>query len=130
MPIYEYRCADCRRRVSLFHRSFAAAEGDPTCPRCGGTQLRRIISRVAVVRSEESRLDNLADPSMLGDLDENDPKSLARWMRKMSGEVGEEMPPEFDEVIDRLESGQTPEEIEDSMPELGDDLGGGLGDFD
>ncbi|MEJ2732664.1 MAG: zinc ribbon domain-containing protein [Anaerolineae bacterium] len=130
MPIYEYRCADCRRRVSLFHRSFASIEDDPTCPHCGGTRLNRIISRVAVVRSEESRLDDLADPSMLGDLDENDPKSLARWMRKMSGEVGEEMPAEFDEVIDRLESGQSPEEIEESMPELGDDLGGGMGDFD
>ncbi len=130
MPIYEYRCADCRRRVSLFHRSFASIEDQPTCPRCGGTRLSRIISRVAVIRSEESRLDDLADPSTLGDLDENDPKSLARWMRKMSGEVGEEMPPEFDEVIDRLESGQSPEEIEESMPELGEDLGGGLGDFD
>ncbi len=130
MPIYEYRCADCRRRVSLFHRSFASIEDQPTCPRCGGTRLSRIISRVAVIRSEESRLDDLADPSTLGDLDENDPKSLARWMRKMSGEVGEEMPPEFDEVIDRLESGQSPEEIEESMPELGEDLGGGLDDFD
>jgi hypothetical protein len=88
-----------------------------------------LISRVAVIRSEESRMDDLADPSMLGDLDENDPKSMARWMRKMSAETGEEMPPEFDEVIDRLESGQSPEEIEDSMPDLGDSLGGGMDDF-
>jgi len=127
MPIYEYRCGDCRRRVSLFFRSFSDVEEAPTCPRCGGTRLTRLISRVAVVRSEDSRLDDLADPSMLGDLDEDDPKSLARWMRKMSNEVGEEMPQEFDEVIDRLESGQSPEEIESSMPELGEDLGGGLG---
>jgi putative FmdB family regulatory protein len=127
MPIYEYRCGDCRRRVSLFFRSFSDVEEAPTCPRCGGTRLTRLISRVAVVRSEDSRLDDLADPSMLGDLDEDDPKSLARWMRKMSDEVGEEMPQEFDEVIDRLESGQSPEEIESSMPELGEDLGGGLG---
>jgi hypothetical protein len=63
---------------------------------------------------------------MLGDLDENDPKSMARWMRKMSAEVGEEMPSEFDEVIDRLESGQSPEEIEESMPDLGDSPGGGM----
>jgi hypothetical protein len=81
---------------------------------------------VAVVRSEDSRLDDLADPSMLGDLDENDPKSLGRWMRKMGAEAGEDMPQEFDEVIDRLESGQTPEQIEESMPELGDSLGGGM----
>lgn len=126
MPIYEYRCQDCRRRVSLFYRSYAAIEDEPVCPRCGGTSLSRVISRVAVVRSEDGRLDDLADPSMLGDLDENDPKSLGRWMRKMSAEAGEDMPQEFDEVIDRLESGQTPEQIEESMPELGDSLGGGL----
>ncbi|MGD8623812.1 MAG: zinc ribbon domain-containing protein [Anaerolineae bacterium] len=126
MPIYEYRCDDCRRRVSLFFRSFSDVAEAPSCPRCGGTNLHRLISRVAVVRSEDSRLDDLADPSMLDGLDEDDPKSLARWMRKMSDETGEEMPQEFDEVIDRLESGQSPEEIESSMPELGDEMGGGM----
>ena len=130
MPIYEYRCHDCRRRVSLLFRSFDAIDATPTCPRCGGTRLTRLISRVSVLRSEESRMDDLADPSSLGDLDENDPKSLARWMRKMSAESGEEMPGEFDEVMDRLEAGQSPEEIEESMPELGDSLGGGMDDFE
>ena len=130
MPIYEYRCHDCRRRVSLLFRSFDAIDATPTCPRCGGTRLTRLISRVSVLRSEESRMDDLADPSSLGDLDENDPKSLARWMRKMSAESGEEMPGEFDEVVDRLEAGQSPEEIEGSMPELGDSLGGGMDDFE
>ena len=124
MPIYEYRCHDCRRRVNLFYRSYSAIEEEPTCPRCGGKRLTRLISRVAVVRSEESRLDDMADPSMLDGLDEEDPKSLARWMRKMSAEMGEEMPQEFDEVVDRLESGQSPEEIEEALPDLGDDLGG------
>jgi putative FmdB family regulatory protein len=127
MPIYEYRCRDCRRRVSIFFRSFSDIKKDPVCPRCGGTHLTRKISRVSVVRSEDSRLDDLADPSMLDGLDEDDPKSVARWMRKMSTETGEEMPPEFDEVIDRLESGQSPEEIEESMPDLGEGLGGGMG---
>ncbi len=126
MPIYEYRCADCRRRVSLLFRSFDAIDERPVCPRCGGTNLRRLISRVSVVRSEESRLDDLADPAMLDDLDENDPRSIARWMRKMSHEVGEEMPPEFDEVIDRLEAGQSPEEIEEAMPDLGQGFEGDL----
>jgi len=129
VPIYEYHCHDCRRRVSLFFRSYSDIKDEPSCPRCGGTRLSRVISRVAVVRSEDSRLDDLSDPSMLGDLDEDDPKSIARWMRKMSAETGEEMPPEFGEVIDRLESGQSPEEIEDAMPDLADDLGGGMDDF-
>jgi putative FmdB family regulatory protein len=129
MPIYEYRCPDCRRRVSLLFRSFSDIEEKPACPRCGGTNLIRKISRVAVVRSEDSRLDDLADPSTLGDLDEDDPKSIARWMRRMSAETGEEMPEEFDEVMDRLESGQSPEEIEEAMPDLGEGLGGGMDDM-
>ena len=124
MPIYEYRCHDCRRRVGLFFRSFSDVKEQPRCPRCGGTHLTRVMSRVSIVRSEDSRLDDLSDPSMLGDLDEDDPKSIARWMRKMSAETGEEMPAEFDEVIDRLEAGQSPEEIEESMPGLAEDMGG------
>lgn len=130
MPIYEYRCHDCRRRVSLFFRSFSDIADEPSCPRCGGKALTRLMSRVSVVRSEESRMDDLADPSMLGDLDEDDPKSLARWMRKMGDQVGEEMPEEFDEVIDRLEAGQSPEEIEEAMPDLGDGMDGGMGGLD
>jgi len=138
VPIYEYRCHNCKRRVSIFWRTFAEAEkGVPTCPRCGGTELTRLVSRVRVIRSEESRLDNLADPSNFPDLDESDPKSLGRWMRKIKSEfgaeMGEELGPEFDEVVGRLEAGEDPEEIEKSMPDLmgegGEDFGGGLDDF-
>ncbi len=131
MPIYEYRCHDCRRRVSVYWRSFAEVKDEPpVCPRCGGKNLKRLVSRVRLVRSEESRLDDLADMSDLPD--ENDPKSLGRWMRKMS-EVGEDLGPEFDEVVGRLEAGESPESIEKSMPELmsegGEDLGGGMDDL-
>jgi Flp pilus assembly protein TadB len=51
-------------------------------------------------------------------------------MRQMSQETGEEMGPEFDEVIDRLEAGQSPEDIEEAMPELSEEGGMGGGDFD
>lgn len=126
MPIYEYGCYDCRKRVNVFFRSFSEVETkEAACPRCGGTNLKRLISKVAVVRSEESRLENLADPSSLAGLDENDPKSIARWMKKMSSEMGEDLGSEFNEVVDRLEAGEDPESIEKSMPELG---GGGASD--
>jgi hypothetical protein len=82
---------------------------------------------VSVLRSEESRLENLADPSNIAGLDENDPKSMARWMRKMSSEMGEDLGPEFDEVVDRLEAGESPEEIEATMPDLGS--GEGFNDY-
>ena len=127
MPIYEYRCQDCKRRVSIFWRTFSeAAEGASVCPRCGGANLARLISRVRFVRSEESRFDDLSDFSDFPDLDENDPRSLGRWMRKMSAEMGEDLGPEFDEVVGRLEAGEDPEEIEKTMPEL---MGEGDEDF-
>lgn len=127
MPIYEYLCHDCKRRVSIFWRSFGdleKKEAVPHCPRCNGTTLTRLISRVAIVRSEDSRIKDAADPSsMLADLDENDPKSIARWMRRMSRETDEELGPEFEEVVDRLEAGESPEDIEAALPDLAGDAG-------
>jgi Flp pilus assembly protein TadB len=62
---------------------------------------------------------------MLADLDENDPKSIARWMRRMSRETDEELGPEFEEVVDRLEAGESPEDIEAALPDLAGDAGMG-----
>jgi putative FmdB family regulatory protein len=90
MPIYEYRCADCNRRVSHFYQTFSsAAAATPVCTHCGSANLSRLVSRVFQLKSEDSQLDDLADPSSFGDLDESDPKSVARWARKLG--AGEEM---------------------------------------
>jgi hypothetical protein len=51
-------------------------------------------------------------------------------MRKMGKEMGEELPAEFDDVVDRLEAGQSPEEIESAMPDLGAGMPGGGDDFE
>jgi len=75
-------------------------------------------------RSEESRLESLADPAKWGDFDENDPRSMARAMRRLGSEMGEDMGPEFDEMVDRLEAGEDPDSIEESM---GGDYGGSGG---
>ncbi len=119
MPIYEYRCQECKQRASIHQTYEEYGQVEVRCPHCGSAKLQRLINRVRVARSEESRLENLADPSQWGDLDEEDPRSMARMMRKMGQELGEEMPPEFDEVVDRLEAGEDPDSIEQSMPELG-----------
>ena len=122
MPIYEYRCLDCGRRFSIFWRTISAAEeGTPRCTHCGSEHVQRLISRVRMLRSEDAVLEDLADPAAWGDFDENDPKSMGRMMRKMMNELGgemDEMPPELEEVVDRLEAGQSPEEIEKEVPEL------------
>jgi len=122
MPIYEYRCGQCGRRFSVFWRTFSGIdESKLSCKRCGSREIKRLVSRVRVVRSEDSRLEDLADPTNWGDFDENDPKSMGRFMRKMMNELGDEtgdLGPEFEEVIERLEAGQDPEEIEKEMPDL------------
>jgi putative FmdB family regulatory protein len=122
MPIYEYRCATCGRRSQhLFLTFSAAAAATPTCPHCGGTELRRLISRFATLKSEEARLEELADPSSLGDIDENDPRSVARWARKLGEQMGEDLPPEFDEMVERMEHGEMPDDLEGEGGKTGDE---------
>ncbi len=99
MPIYEYDCADCRRLVSLLVMRISDP-GTPRCPRCGGERLTRLLSRFATIRSEDDRLGSLADPSQIGDLDEQDPRSMARWMKKMGGELGEDVGEDWDQMVD------------------------------
>ena len=130
MPIYEYRCADCQRKVSVFFRSFSAV-GDAACPRCGGTRLTRLMSRVAVHRGageagggDEDFGDGDFDRYLDG-IDENDPRSVARAMRRMSDEMGEPIEPEMQEALTRMEAGEDPERVMAGLDEqLGDGDGG------
>jgi putative FmdB family regulatory protein len=133
MPIYEYFCYDCKKRVSVFFRTMSVASDDAAvCPTCEGKRLHRLVSKVRMLRSEESRLESLADPSMMSGLEGEDPRALASFMRRMSDEMGEPLDPEMTEVMDRLEAGEDPEAIEASMPDLGGGMGGddalGIGD--
>lgn len=99
MPIYEYECGDCRRRVSLLIRTPADAAA-PSCPRCGSAALSRLMSRFASPKSEDARLDALGDASAFGDLDENDPASVGRLMKKMGREFGDDLGDDFEEAMD------------------------------
>ena len=107
MPIYEYRCSDCGGYLSLLVRGFTGPT-DLRCPRCQSDRMRKLVSRFAVLHSEDDRLERLADPSALGDVDENDPRSVARWARRMGQEVGEDLGDEFHEMVDRMEAGEMP----------------------
>ena len=125
MPTYEYRCIDCNHKFEIFlsYQEYGAAA--VTCPKCGQSHPERIIRPVRITRAEGDRLESLADPAQLAGLDD-DPQTLGRMMRQMSQELGEDMGSEFDEVVDRLEKGQSPEQIERDLPDLGAD-GGRIG---
>ncbi len=128
MPVYEYLCQACKNRVGIQQSYAEYGVKKVACPVCGSKDLKRLINRVRIAKSEDQRLEEMSDPSMFGDVDENDPKSVARAMKKMGQSMGEDLPPEFNEITDRLESGESPESIEQSMPDLGG--GSDLGDGD
>ena len=131
MPSYEYRCLECKRRFEVYLSYDEYGKLKVQCTNCNSQNVQRQISRIRIAHSEESRLEKLADPANLAGL-EDDPKALAKMMRQMGSEMGEDLGPEYDEVLDRLESGQSPDEIESAMPDLdagGAGAGGGLPDL-
>lgn len=117
MPIHDYRCARCGRRFQELFRTFAEVRDPAACPHCGAAEVSRLPPRVRLLRSEESRLDDLSDPSSFGDLDEKDPGSVAKWAKRMGDEMGEDVG-DVDEAIESMGSGGTDDEA------AGDDADG------
>jgi len=99
MPIYEYRCNDCGK-ISEFLLIKTDETLIPQCKRCKSKKMSRVLSKVRVIRSEESRMESLADPSKWSGLDEKDPKSMAKWMKRMGKELGEDMGEDVDAMVD------------------------------
>jgi len=104
VPVYEFACNACGAKVSVFTRSISAAV-DGKCDRCGSRDLRRLISRVAVLRSGGG-----VDLDNLDNLDPSDPKAMAAWARQMQQQMGPDAGPEMDDMIDRLERGESLED--------------------
>lgn len=136
MPTYDYRCLDCKKRFDVFLTYTEYESVEVHCKHCGSANVQRRIGRIRITHSGAERLESLADPSNMDALEE-DPRTLGRMMREMRSELGEEMPPEFDEVVNRLERGHTPEEISEDIPGLADDASnsagysdGGAGEMD
>lgn len=129
MPNYEYRCLNCRKRFEVFMSYAEYGTRAITCPFCNSADVQRRIGRIRVARSDSNRMENLAEPSNLANIDE-DPRALGKMMRQMSSEIGENMGPEFDEVVHRLEKGQSPDQIEQELPDLSNSLAGSEGGFD
>ncbi|MGB9688597.1 FmdB family zinc ribbon protein [Thermogutta sp.] len=141
MPIYEFYCADCHTVYSFFSRKINT-EKRPDCPRCGRPQLERRVSRFAIGRggSDKSEKgeggqedDDLLPPgfdeekferammelaSEAENLDEEDPRQMARLMRKLSQSTGLEFGGAMEEAIRRLEAGEDPESIEEDLGDL------------
>lgn len=117
MPVYEYRCTDCGRRTSRLFKTLAAVV-HPDCPHCGGSSLERQFSRPILLRGanadsgdfggDDFGMDDADLAEMMPGLESGDPRSLARMTRRMSEEMGEDIPHEYEGVLNRMESGEMP----------------------
>lgn len=122
MPIYEYRCGNCRHRVDIFVQSFSPPS-NPSCTKCGSKDLSRIYSSFAVRRSKNDKSvydEILSDSKLTHGLMRNDPRALAEWSRKMARATGEDSTPESEELLNRLDSGEDVYKVMEDMkpPEL------------
>lgn len=149
MPVYEFLCLKCNRIFS-FHSFKIDTEKIPLCPKCGAEDLRRVPSSFGISAKSasdgagESAADggDFDDPRMekemmrfaseLEGMDENDPRAMARAVRKMTELAGEPVTPAMEEMIRRLEAGEDPDRIEEDLGdalegEMGDEGGGGFG---
>jgi hypothetical protein len=78
----------------------SASSFEPACKFCKSRDLEQLFSRFAMPKSEEKRLESIADPSSLAGLDEKDPASVARWMKKMGREMGEDLGEDMDQIAE------------------------------
>lgn len=118
MPTYDFICNACQQRFDVFFTYAEYGNKQARCSHCNSVDVRRRMTKVRVAKTEESRMESMADDFSGVEGLENDPKALGQMMRKMGREMGEDTPPEFNEVVDRLEAGQSPEEIESALPEI------------
>lgn len=113
MPIYEYRCRDCRRLTEAFHRSLEGA-APPACEHCGSAHTERTLSRFATPKTEAQVLEQFGVPdSGAGPEAYKDPRQIGRWAEQRFSEMGVEMPAEAKQMIDAAREGELPEPVKD-----------------
>ena len=116
MPIYEYRCNNCRRKVAIYVRNFSAS---PECPHCRSENLSRLFSTFAIRGTYmDVYEDILSDHQLTTRLMRNDPSALAEWNRRMSrGMEDDTIGPEYEDMLEKMEHGEMPQMPSGEMPE-------------
>lgn len=148
MPIYEYYSPDTNRIYSFFAKTLEQGKRVPRCPDNPKARMVKLVSGFAIGGTRKESASEAAIPDAApGDpaedarmeaamgamerefsgLDENDPKAMARMMRRMAELSGEKMDEPMEEAVRKLEEGADPDSIEEQM---GDVLGGPGGEDD
>ncbi len=106
MPLFEYACRKCDKRFTWVS-GVVATEQPPSCPACHSADLRKLISRVTRGRSDDARMESIAD--RLENQDFDDARQLRRFAREMGREMGaesgEDLSDEMEEIIEAEANG-------------------------
>lgn len=103
VPLFEYRCRDCQKRFT-FLTGVVSGEGEPRCPACQSQALTKLMSRFSRGRSDDARLDAVADSLESQDFD--DPKALRRFAREMGQQMGADAGEDFGDEVEALLAGE------------------------
>jgi len=108
MPLFEYACRNCDKRFTWMS-GVVATDQPPSCPVCQATDLRKLISRVTRGRSDDARMESIADKLETQDFDDaSQLRRFAREMgREMGAESGEDLSDEMEELIEAEAKGDT-----------------------
>ena len=128
MPIYEFRCNACGARLSRFVRSIGASDGG-ACDKCGSANLQRLVSRVAILRGPVDP-GKLNKNELLDGVNYSDPASMASFFRRMQDTFQDEPNEHMDEIIGRLDHGDSVERALDLHTHDHGDNGSHDGDGD
>ena len=72
MPTYDFVCLNCGQRFDVFLSYSKYGSTRVRCAHCSSHNVRRRMTKVRVAKSEDSRMESLADDTALDGL-ENDP---------------------------------------------------------
>jgi len=107
MPLYQFDCSGCEKRVEILFRSVTTTK-KPVCPECGSKKLKKVMSRVARIKSARERfegIDHVREAAEMGG--SSDPAVFARWARRVGAEYDEELGTNYRELAERAEAGET-----------------------
>jgi putative FmdB family regulatory protein len=113
MPIYEFICQNCHRRLSFLVRDISTPFA-PKCSSCGNTNPFRVISGFAYHKSLKTVCEESGEPTMHpGDDYYKDPQNIGRWVEKKFQDMGQELPSQIQEKIQAAREGVLPEPLKD-----------------
>jgi len=105
MPIYEYRCNQCDREFSELFLNRKKVN-KIRCKFCNSRDLTKILSSFSVHQTEESRLASFNTSKKRGDDFYKDSRNIGLWAKKRMREMGVDLGPKMDEIVERGRTGK------------------------